>query len=114
MRRSRAYSLRSALITSTRDARAAGVDPIASRTPNSRVRVLTENARTPATPTTAMSSATPANPLKTSALTWFGDRISERMSSSVAARSTGRSAASSRMIFVTGVTSLVEAGELSV
>ena len=33
-----------------------GVDPIARRTPNSRVRALTENASTPATPTTAIVS----------------------------------------------------------
>ena len=31
-----------------------GVDPMASRTPNSRVRALTQNASTPATPTTAI------------------------------------------------------------
>ena len=44
---------------STRVSRCHGVEPIASRTPNSRVRALTENASTPATPTTAISSATP-------------------------------------------------------
>ena len=36
--------------------RCVGVEPIASRTPNSRVRALTENVNTPATPTIAMSS----------------------------------------------------------
>ena len=39
---------------STRVSRAAGAEPIARRTPNSRVRALTENASTPATPTTAI------------------------------------------------------------
>ena len=39
---------------STRASRCRGVDPTASRTPNSRVRALTENASTPATPTTAI------------------------------------------------------------
>jgi hypothetical protein len=36
--------------------RCRGCDPIASRMPNSRVRALTENANTPATPTTARVS----------------------------------------------------------
>ena len=40
--------------------RCRGCDPIASRMPNSRVRPLTENASTPATPTTAIDSATAA------------------------------------------------------
>ena len=39
---------------STRVSRCRGADPIASRMPNSRVRALTENASTPATPTTAI------------------------------------------------------------
>ena len=39
----------------TPSSRLRGCDPIASRMPNSRVRPLTENASTPATPTTAMS-----------------------------------------------------------
>ena len=43
---------------STRVSRWRGADPIASRMPNSRVRALTENASTPATPTTAIASAT--------------------------------------------------------
>ena len=43
-----------------RSAAARGCRPIARRTPNSRVRALTENASTPATPTTAMVSATAA------------------------------------------------------
>src|SRR5438093_1423899 len=42
-----------------------GGEPIARRTPNSRVRALTENARTPATPTIEIASATPAMPLNT-------------------------------------------------
>ena len=49
-----------------------GSEPIASRMPNSRVRALTENASTPATPTTAISSATPAKPPKTSAFSRSG------------------------------------------
>src|SRR5580700_3941424 len=40
-------------------------DPSAMRMPNSRVRALTENARTPVTPTTAISNATAANTPKT-------------------------------------------------
>jgi hypothetical protein len=48
---------------------------MARRTPNSRIRALTENASTPATPTTAINSATPANPPNTSALTRFGARL---------------------------------------
>ena len=39
---------------STRASRWRGAEPIASRMPNSRVRALTENASTPATPTTAI------------------------------------------------------------
>ena len=78
---------------------------MASRTPNSRVRALTEKASTPATPTTAMSSATEAKPPKTSALSRFGDSTSARTSSSVAARSTGWSADSSRIVRVTAGTS---------
>ena len=50
---------------STPTSRWRGDEPTASRTPNSRVRALTENASTPATPTTAISSATPANPEST-------------------------------------------------
>ena len=90
---------------STRSSRCRGADPIASRTPNSRVRALTENASTPATPTSAIVSATPAKPPKTSAFSRSGASTSARMSSSVAARSTGCSADSSRMIRVIGVTS---------
>jgi hypothetical protein len=37
-------------------------EPTASRTPNSRVRALTENTSTPDTPTMAISSAMPAKP----------------------------------------------------
>ncbi len=74
---------------STPASRCCGVDPIASRTPNSRVRALTENASTPATPTTAMVSATAANPLNTSAFTRLGASTSARTSSRVAACSTG-------------------------
>ncbi len=47
-------------------------EPSASRTPNSRVRALTENASTLATPTTAISSATAANPDSTKALSRSG------------------------------------------
>ena len=43
---------------STPISRCRGSEPMASRMPNSRVRALTENASTPATPTTAISSAT--------------------------------------------------------
>ena len=68
---------------------ARGEQPTASRMPNSRVRALTEKASTPAMPTTAISSAIPANPENTSALTRSGESSSERTSSSVAARSTG-------------------------
>src|SRR5437867_4277475 len=56
--------------------RCRGVDPMASRTPNSRVRALTENASTPATPTTAISSAMPANPENTKAFSRAGDSTS--------------------------------------
>ena len=90
---------------STRVSRCRGSDPIASRTPNSRVRALTENASTPATPTTAISSATPAKPPKTSAFRRSGASTSARTSSSVAARSTGCSGERSRMILVMGGTS---------
>ena len=89
----------------TRVSRCRGVDPTASRMPNSRVRALTENASTPATPTTAIVSATAANPPNTSAFSRFGASTSARTSSSVAARSTGCSADSSRMIRVIGGTS---------
>ena len=41
--------------------------PSDMRIPNSRVRPLTEKARTPATPTTEISKATPANPPNTTA-----------------------------------------------
>jgi hypothetical protein len=40
-----------------------GGHPTASRMPNSRVRVLTEKASTPAMPMTAINSAIPANPV---------------------------------------------------
>ena len=53
--------------------------------PNSRVRALTENASTPATPTTAIVSATAAKPPNTSAFSRFGASTSARTSSSVAA-----------------------------
>ena len=69
------------------------------------MRALTENASTPATPTTAISSATPANPDTTKAFSRSGASTSARTSSSVAARSTGWFADISRMIRVTGVTS---------
>ncbi len=72
-----------------RVSRCRGADPMASRMPNSRVRALTENARTPATPTTAIVSATAANPPKTSAFNRSGASTSALMSSSVAGRSTG-------------------------
>ena len=62
-----------------------GADPIASRMPNSRVRALTENASTPATPTTAIVSATAAKPPNTSAFSRSGASTSARTSSSVAA-----------------------------
>ena len=73
--------------------------------PNSRVRALTENASTPATPTTAINSAMPANPEKTKAFNLSGDRSSARTSSSVAARSTGWSGDMSRTIRLTAGTS---------
>ena len=73
--------------------RSAGVEPMARRTPNSRVRTLTEKASTPATPTIAMASATPANPATTNAFTRSGVSRPARTSSSVAARSTGCSGA---------------------
>lgn len=53
-----------------------------------RVRPLTENASTPATPTMEIASATPANPPKTMAFRRSGASTSARTSSSVAARST--------------------------
>ena len=77
-----------------------GSEPIARRIPNSRVRALTENARTPATPTTAMSSATPANPPNTKAFRRVGASTSARMSSIVAACSTGCSEERSRTMRV--------------
>ena len=73
---------------------------MARRMPNSRVRALTENASTPATPTTAMSSATPANPPKTKAFSRVGASTSARMSSIVAAFSTGCSDEMSRTMRV--------------
>ena len=66
-----------------------GCDPTASRMPNSRVRPLTENASTPATPTTEIASATAAKPPNTIAFSRSGASTSARTSSSVAARSTG-------------------------
>jgi glycogen debranching enzyme GlgX len=66
-----------------------GSDPRASRMPNSRVRALTENASTPATPTTAIANATAANTPNTSEFKRSGVSTSARMSSRVAARSTG-------------------------
>src|SRR5262245_45386350 len=60
--------------------------------PNSRVRALTENASTPATPTIAIVSATSAKPPKTSAFSRSGASTSARTSSRVAALSTGCSA----------------------
>src|SRR5580658_6707417 len=62
---------------------------MASRIPNSRVRWLTENASTPATPTTAMASATAAKPPKTNVFSRSGVSTSARISASVAACSTG-------------------------
>src|SRR6266446_4820844 len=81
-----------------------GCAPIANRTPNSRVRALTENANTPATPTSAIARATAAKIPNTTVLRRSGVRTSARTSSSVAARSTGWSTDISRMIRVTGVT----------
>ena len=71
----------------------------------SRVRPLTENARTPATPTTAIASATAAKMLKTSVFNRSGVSTSARTSSSVAARSIGCSADICRMMRVMGGTS---------
>jgi hypothetical protein len=85
--------------------RCRGCAPTASRMPNSRVRWLTENASTPATPTTAMASATAAKPPNTSVFSRSGVSTSARMSSSVAARSTGWSGDICRIMRVTGVTS---------
>jgi hypothetical protein len=76
--------------------------PIARRMPNSRVRALTENASTPATPTTAIVSATPAKPPNTSAFRRSGASTSARTSSSVAGRSTGWSGSELRMMRVIG------------
>jgi len=50
------------------------------RTPNSRVRLLTEKASTPATPTMEMSRATAANPPKTMAFSLSGVSTSARTS----------------------------------
>ena len=66
-----------------------GCEPTASLMPNSRVRPLTEKASTPATPTTAIASATAANPPKTSVFSRSGASTVARTSASVAARSTG-------------------------
>ena len=57
--------------------------------PNSRVRALTENASTPATPTTAIANATAANTPNTSEFKRSGVSTSARTSSRVAACSTG-------------------------
>ena len=57
--------------------------------PKLYVRALTENASTPATPTTAIASATAANTPNTSEFKSSGVSTSARTSSSVAARSTG-------------------------
>src|SRR5437762_8817656 len=57
---------------STPASRCAGCDPMASLTPNSRVRPLTEKARTPATPTAAIASATAPKPPNTMALRRVG------------------------------------------
>ena len=69
-----------------------GSAPRAMRTPNSRVRLLTEKASTPATPTMEMSRATAANPPKTMAFSLSGVSTSARTSPSVVAFSTGWSA----------------------
>src|ERR1700722_2793228 len=69
-----------------------GSDPRARRMPNSRVRALTENASTPATPTTAITNATAAKTPNTSEFKRSGVSTSARMSSRVAGRSTGCSA----------------------
>src|ERR1700722_11991794 len=82
-----------------------GSDPRASRMPNSRVRALTENASTPATPTTAIANATAANTPNTSEFKRSGVSTSARMSSRVAARSTGCSADMLRIMRVTDGTS---------
>src|SRR5262249_6763226 len=58
--------------------------PSASRMPNSRVRALTENASTPATPTTAIASATAANTPNTTEFRRSGVSTSARTSSRVA------------------------------
>ena len=69
------------------------------------MRALTENARTPATPTTAMSSAMPPNAENTNVFNRSGVNTSARTSSSVAGRSTAWSAEISRMMRVTDGTS---------
>ena len=66
---------------SRRISRCRGCDPTASRMPNSRVRPLTENASTPATPTTAIGSATPAKTPKTIRLSRSGESTFARISS---------------------------------
>ena len=79
--------------------------------PNSRVRALTENASTPATPTTAMSSATPEKPPNTNAFRRAGESTSARMSSMAGGaldRLVGRDAVCT--IFVMGVTSVYGIG----
>ena len=81
-----------------------GADPMANLMPNSRVRPLTENASTPATPTTAIARATAAKPPNTRVFKRSGVRTSARISSRVAARSTTWSAEILRMILVTGDT----------
>ena len=96
----------------TRNTRSPGADPTARRTPNSRVRALTENASTLATPTTAISNAMPANPENTNALTRSGDSTSARTSSSVAARSSDWSGARPRTTRVTAGT--IEYGSAAV
>ncbi len=68
--------------------------------PNSRVRVLTENANTPATPTTAMSSAIPPNAEKTNAFNRSGVSTSARTSASVVGLSTAWSAENAHFRFV--------------
>ncbi len=63
------------------------------------------NASTPATPTIAIASATAAKPPNTTVFSRSGVSTSARTSSSVAARSTGCSGDSARMIPVAGDTS---------
>src|ERR1700746_1092867 len=57
--------------------------------PNSRVRALTENASTPATPTTAMTNATAANTPNTTEFNRSGGSTSARTSWRVAGGSGG-------------------------